>query len=525
MKGLLTSIITALTFTGLQAQSVPSVPKLIVGLTIDQLRTDYLEAFSAMYGDRGFKRLWREGRIYRNAEFPFINPDRASAIAAIYTGASPSVNGIIADNWLNISTLRPINCVDDDAYMGNYTDESTSPLQLLTSTIADELKIATQGKSLVYAISPFRETAIFAAGHAGNGAFWLNNNTGKWAGTTYYSEFPWWVSQYNDRKAIDFRMGNIIWTPSLPVETYKYLASEWEKETFKYKFDEAKKNKYRRLITSPFVNDEVNSLAEECLNNSNIGKDDIVDLLSLTYYAGNYDHKSVQECPLEMQDTYVKLDKSIATLLDLIDKKIGLQNVLFFITSTGYADPEAPDLNKYQIPGGEFYLNRCAALLNMYLMATYGEGQYVEAFDNQQIYLNHKLIEKKQLSLSDIEEKASDFLMQFSGVNEVYSSYRLLQGAWTPELYKIRNSFNRKRSGDLLIDILPGWTIVQEQSTTNRVVRTAHIPTPLIFMGASIKPAIINTPITIDQVAPTLTHVIRIRAPNACSIAPITDLR
>ena len=102
----------------------------------------------------------KEGRVFRNAEFPFITPDRSSGIAAIYTGTTPSVNGIIADNWLDISTLRPKNSVDDLAYMGNYTDENTSPSQLLTSTITDELKIATQGKGLVYSISPFRETEI-----------------------------------------------------------------------------------------------------------------------------------------------------------------------------------------------------------------------------------------------------------------------------------------------------------------------------------------------------------------------------
>ncbi|WP_321479290.1 alkaline phosphatase family protein [uncultured Bacteroides sp.] len=525
MKGLLTSIITLLSFTGLQAQSEPSTPKLIVGLTIDQLRTDYLEAFSTLYGDKGFKRLWRDGRIYLNAEFPFINPDRSSAIAAIYTGTTPSVNGIIADNWLDRSTLRPINSVDDPNYMGNYIDESTSPSQLLTSTITDELKIATQGKALVYAISPFRETAIIAAGHAGNGAFWLNTNTGKWASTTYYNEFPWWVSQYNDRKAIDFRIDKITWTPALPITNYKYLASEWENEEFKYHFDDAKKNKFRKLLSSPYINQEVNTLTEECLNNSTIGKDKITDFLSLTYYAGNYDHKSTLESPLETQDAYVRLDKSLAELFSILDNKIGLQNIIFFITSTGYVHPEAPDLNKYKIPRGQFYLNRCAALLNIYLMATYGEGQYVEAFYNQQIYLNHKLIEKKQLKLSEVQEKSVDFLMQFSGVNEVYSAHRLLLGAWNPEIYKIRNSFNRQRSGDLLISVLPGWSIVQEQPQENNVVRAAEIPTPLIFMGRTIKPEIIQTPVTVDRIAPTLTHFMRIRAPNASKALPISLIR
>ena len=524
MKGLLTSLITVLTFTGLQAQSLPTAPKLVVGLTIDQLRTDYLEAFSSLYGERGFKRLWKEGRVFHNAEYTFSGVDRASAMAAIYSGSTPSVNGIISNRWMDVATLRPVNSTDDAAFMGYYTDQTCAPTKLLTSTIADELKIATQGKGIVYAIAPFCDAAIFAAGHAGNGAFWVNPTTGKWSGTTYYGEFPWWASQYNDRQAIDSRISSVTWEPVFPRGMYTFLP-DWRDVVFKYKFDDDRNNKFRRFITSPFVNDEVNALAEEAIGKGSVGMDDITDLLALTYYAGNYAHKSVQECAMEIQDTYVRLDRSIANLLDLLDKKVGLQNVLIFVTSTGYTDSESTDSGLYKIPTGEFHLNRCTALLNMFLMATYGEGKYVEAYHDQQIYLNHKLLEQKQLNLTEVQEKSADFLMQFSGVNEAYSAHRLLLGSWTPEIYRIRNGYHRKRSGDLVIDVLPGWTIVSENGNENKVVRHSYIPAPLIFMGHSVKPAIIQTPVTIDHIAPTLAHFMRIRAPNASSSAPITDLR
>ena len=154
-------------------------------------------------------------------------------------------------------------------------------------------------------------------------------------------------------------------------------------------------------------------------------------------------------------------------------------------------------------------------------MATYGEGQYVEAYYNQQIYLNHKLIENKQLSLTEIQEKAAEFLVQFSGVNEVYSSQRLLLGPWSPQIERIRNGFHRKRSGDLLIDVLPGWTIMQENSTDNRVVRTAAIPAPLILLGTGIKAETVRIPVSVSRIAPTLASVMRIRAPNASTATPL----
>lgn len=519
-KGLITSIL-ALTFTGsLQAQSSIPAPKLVVTLTIDQLRTDYMETFSSLYGDKGFKRLMREGKVFKEINFPFANIDRASAIAAIYTGSVPYKNGIIADDWLDINTLRPANCVNDPAFMGNYTDECSSPSQLIASTFADELKVSSRNNSLVFSIAPYRDAAIFGAGHSGNGAFWINENTGKWCGTTYYSEFPWWINDYNDKKSLDFRIREIEWTPVHPFTSYKFLP-EWRDQSFKYKFDSERQNKFRRLIASPFVNDEVNLLTEELLDKSTIGKDDTVDLLALTYYAGNYSHKSVQECAMEIQDTYVRLDRSIASLIDLIDRKIGLHNVVFCITSTGYTEPDAPDQGIYRIPGGEFYMNRCTTLLNMYLMATYGEGHYVDGYYDRQIYLNHKLIEDKQLDLALIQEKSADFLTLVSGVREVYSAHRLLQGAWSPEIERIRNSFYRKRSGDLMIDVLPGWTIVQEKANDNRVVRDTEITAPLIFLGTGIKPETIKIPVSSTRIAPTISNIMRIRAPNACSATPI----
>lgn len=526
MKGrILTSLLAMMALASLQAQEVPAVPKLVVGLTIDQLRLDYVEAFSSMYGDRGFKRLWKEGRVYRNAEYDFVNVDRSSAVAAIQTGAMPKVNGIVGNGWLDRSTLQVVNCVDDNRYMGNYTSESTSPFRLQVSTLSDELMIATQGVAEVYSIAPTREMAVLSAGHASKGAFWINDDTGKWSGTTYFENFPTWVSTYNDRQGLDFRIGELVWGPYLPVTSYKYLTTETKQVTFKHKFDDERRNKYRKFKTSPYANDEVNRLVNACLNATSIGKDFVPDLLNLSYYAGNYDHKPAAEYPLEMQDTYVRLDAALAELLDIIDRKVGLGSTLFFLTSTGYSDPEPIDPPQYRIPTGEFHVKRCAALLNMFLAAIYGEGQYVEAHHEQEIYLNHKLIEEKRLNLSEILDRSSEFLLQFSGVKDVYSSQRLMLGSWTPELDKVKNRYHSTCSGDIWIEVLPGWTIVRDHSLDTKVVRNVYSSAPLVFMGWDVRPEIIHTPVKIGHIAPTLTHFMRIRAPNASSLPPLSDIR
>ena len=468
---ILTSLIAAIVLTGLQAQTASPVPRLVVGLTIDQLRSDYIEAFSALYGEKGFKRLMKEGRVYCNAEYDFINMDRSSAVASIYTGTTPYYNGIVGNRWMDRSTLH--------------------------------------GAAEVYSIAPTREMAVFSAGHAAKCALWLNDETGKWCGSTYYGAFPEWVTTYNDREGLDFRIGSLTWGPYLPVTSYRYVTSDVKQLTFKHDFSDERAAKYRKFKTSPYVNDEVNRLVRACLLHSQVGKDNIPDLLTLSYYAGNYDHKPNTEYAMEIQDVYVRLDHAIGELLELIDQKVGLSNTLFFITS-----------EQYRIPSGEFHIERCAALLNMYLMAIYGPGQYVETYYDRQIYLNHKLIEDRKLNLTEILNVSSDFIVQMSGVRTAYSSQ-----AWTPRIDKIRNTFNPNCSGDIYVEVMPGWSVVDEASHSTHVVRDTYASVPLVFIGNNIKPEILYAPVKMATIAPTVAHFMRIRAPNAAMSAPLTGIR
>ena len=511
--------------SAIQAQTTDGAPpRLVVGLAIDQLRTDYIEAFSSMYGDRGFKRLMKEGRFYQNAEYDFINVDQASAVAAIYTGTTPYYNGIPGVSWMDRGSLNVIKAVDDSSFIGIYSKENTSPERLKVSNVSDELMVATRGEAEVWSIAPTREMAVMGAGHAAKGAFWINDDTGKWSGSTYYGEFPSWAVTYNDREGLDFRIDNVTWGPYHPVTAYKYVTSFSKQVTFKHNFSDMRREKYRRFKTSPYVNDEVNRLVTACLSNTMIGRDNVPDLLTLGYYAGNYDHKSPAELSLEIQDAYVRLDKSIADLLDIIDRKVGLRNVLIFITSTGYTVPEPADPQKYKVPGGEFHIKRAGALLNMYLMAIYGKGQYVETQYDRQIFLNHKLIEDQKIDFTELLNKSADFLVQMSGVREAYSSQRLKLGAWTPRIDKIRSSYNPSLSGDIYIEVMPGWTIIDDYSKSETVVRECYHASPLFLFGGNVKPDVVTTPVKIGAIAPTLSDCMRIRAPNAAVLPPLRDI-
>lgn len=252
-----------------------------------------------------------------------------------------------------------------------------------------------------------------------------------------------------------------------------------------------------------------------------IGTDDVTDYLAVTLYAGNLDHRTVSERPMELQDTYVRLDQALAQLIRSVEQKVGRNRALFVVTSTGYADEETADLSKYRIPTGIFDVERAAALLNMYFVAVYGQGQYVESTFGTQIYLNHKLVEEKQINLAEMLERAQDFLLQLSGVKDVYTSSRLLQGAWTPGISRMRGGYNPRYSGDVLIEVAPGWHYVNKSTRENQLVRESYIPFPIIFLGEGFKAESVSSPVTIDYIAPTLSKAMRIRAPNACSVAPL----
>ena len=523
---LLASLAMLMSLMGAEAQEPTDVPRLVVNVVVDQLRTDYLEAFMPLYGDRGFRRLMADGRVYQQAEYPFDDTDRASAVACLMTGATPYENGIVGERWLNRATLHPIYCVEDRQQTRYFTTEQVSPSSLGVSTITDELKISTEGQALVYSVAPNCEAALFAAGHAADAAFWLNDETGQWCTTAYYKGQPLWLADYNGGEHAARNIGRMAWMPvNDNVGKYNYFVSRDELKPFHHVFKGDRR--FRQFKASALVNEEVNDFVSHCLKSTDLGADDVTDFLSVFYYAGNFDHKTVAECPMEMQDTYVRLDTQLGMLIDLLEQRVGKGHVLLVLTSTGYSDTDraTADLSRYRIPTGEFNITRAQLLLNMYLVAVYGQGQYVETTYGNQIYFNLKLIEDKGLNFSELLERSAEFLIRLTGVRDVYTSQRLAQGAWTAGIRNIRNAYNPKCSGDILVQVAPGWYLVNEQTHERYQQRESYMGFPLYFYGHGIKPEVVETPVTVERVAPTLARCLRIRAPNGCSASPLMGIR
>ncbi len=519
-------LIAILSISSAYAQQVKKeAPKLLVGITIDQLRSDYLQLFFDGFGEKGFKRLMREGLVYTDVQFDFPEIDKSSSTATIQTGTNPFNHGIVADKIYDFKQKKHYPSLYDPAFMGNYTSETLSPNKLLTSTIGDELKIATGGLSDVYSIAPEYQIALLSAGHTANGAFWLDDLNGRWATTTYFKDIPWYVDRYNSQESLTTYIETTNWQNSHPVSFYAYFPHVKSESGFRYTYNSY--NRYKLFKSSPLVNGEVNRLVERFFEYGTFGKKTVPDYLAVSYFAGIEEGKNVQEYSLELQDTYFRLDKDLEKLLDLIDKKVGLQNTIIFVTSTGYFNDEERVSPLINMPVGEFYPKRCLALLNMYLMAVYGQGNWVETYYDRQIFLNRKLIEDKQISIEEIQNKAADFLIEFSGVQDVFTLHDILHGRWNESILAIRNGFHRNVSGDLLLEIQPGWKIIQEDNTAEKdeYVRVANIPVPLIIKAPGVPAQTIHREIKATQIAPSVCRLLRIRSPNASTDSTLPEIR
>ena len=466
MNKCLTAILLALSATA-SAQRLQPAPRLVVNITIDQLRTDYIQAFAPLYGPDGFKKLLSEGRVYEAASYDFLPIDRASAVASISSGTTPYYNNIVSSQWLDRATLRPVYCVADSKV-------GTSPRLLSTSTIGDELKVATGGSALVYALAFSRDAAVLSPGHAADGAVWVDDNRGVLATSAYYPQKAHkWLNAYNavySQRASDDRTKNLA----------------------------------------------VAHAAQACVVEQAMGRDAVTDYLAVTLSAKG---RGAANWQTDMEGVYIKLDQLLGDLVAGIEKQVGKEHVLFVVTSTGYTDEENVDYSKYNVPTGTFYINRTANLLNIYLGAVYGQGRYVEACYHNEIYLNHKLIEQKRISQSEVLVRCQEFLIQNSGVRDVYTTNSLLNAGG--DTRKLRNGHHPAISGDIVVEVAPGWQLYNEDNQERYTCRASFVPFPIIFYGAGTPAEHINTPVSVEHIAPTIAKAIRIRAPNACKSEPL----
>lgn len=533
------ALISAISAFSQNSKKIPSEkPKLIVGIVVDQMRYDYLNRYWDKFEKNGFKRLIAEGASCKNANLDYIFTHTAVGHATIFTGAQPSYHGIVSNSWYNRLKEKSVYSVEDDKTktIGSKSDAGKkSPKNLLTTTIGDEIKLSFN-KSKVVGISLKDRSAILSAGHSANSAWWFDKESGNWITSSYYIDsVPNWVSDFNKKKYPDLYLER-QWTTILPLNEYTESLPDnnpyeigigVKNITFPYDLTTirgANKN-YDLLLNTPFGNTLTKDFAIAAIVNENLGKDDSPDFISISFSATDYIGHLYGPNSIEIQDTYLRLDKEIAHFLEFIDSNIGKENTLIFLTSDHGVSTIPNYLKSKKIPSGYFNYNYAITLLKSYLNALYGYGDWVKTYSSQQIYLNRNLIEDSKLNLEDVQTKVAQFFSQFTGVANTITSSALQKGTFVEGInQKFQNSYNQNRSGDVLINLEPGWIEEGYDATTHNSAYSYDTHVPLIWYGWKINRKSISRRVSITEIAPTISTFLNISYPSGCMTQPIIEL-
>lgn len=518
---LLLAIVASMVTMGITAQAPSNRPTLVVGIMVDGLSDDYLQLLKGYFCENGFRKLMSEGVTIENVEYG-ANIDRAAATAMIYTGTTASVNGISASSVYDRSQKRDFPILLDASKMGNYTNETYSPEALLVSTIADEVRINDNGTGYVYSIAPDATQSILMAGHAANSAFWIDDISGKWATTTYYKDVPTTIQTRNYRLPLSKRLDTLSWTPSLPLTKYPDLPDYRRHYPFRHIFLHNDKDRYRAYKVSAPVNTEVTTIAADYLKTLGLGTRGVTDMLNIGYTLTPYPYTKETDNRVELMDSYIKLDVELSRLFQAIDRTAGMNNTLIFLAGTPAPVSTRRDDEQWNIPSGEFSPRKAISLLNMYLMAIYGNGEWVSGFHNNQFYLNHTLINERGTDARKLRTDAAEFLMRMSGISQAVTIDEIISGTADGSNILRRNCHINHR-GDILITVNPGWETIEQINgkDVRTLSRTVATHAPLFILCPHVKAQTITTEVDATIIAPTVSRLLRIRSPNASSTKPL----
>lgn len=514
-------------------------PKLVVGLVVDQMRWDYLYRFYSKYGNEGFKRLLNKGYSLNNVHINYVPTVTAIGHTSIYTGSVPAIHGIAGNDWTDKSTGKSVYCTADDSVKpvgtSNIENGSHSPKNLWATTISDELRLATNFQGKVIGVSLKDRASILPAGHTPTGAYWFDDSTGDFITSTYYTtELPQWVKTFNAQKLPAQMVAN-GWNTLLPINQYTESSpdnSTWEgllgsakTPTFPYSNlaadYEAKKGVIR---TTPFGNTLTLKMAKASIEAEKLGEDAITDMLAINLASTDYVGHKFGPNSIEVEDTYIRLDKDLAEFFSYLDSKVGKDQYTVFLSADHGGAHSVGFLKEHKMPSG-FFGEGMEKNLNQKLKEKFNADKIMHGIDNYQVYFDRKVLADNQLELDDVRDFAIEELEKDPTVLYAVSAVEV-QEATIPELIKQRiiNGLNRQRSGDIQLVskdmMLPTYA---KTGTTHSVWNSYDAHIPLIFMGWGIQHGESNKAYHMTDIAPTVSALLKIQFPSGNIGNPITE--
>ncbi|MEO5912387.1 MAG: alkaline phosphatase PafA [Pelobium sp.] len=514
-------------------------PKLVVGIVVDQMRWDYLYRYANRYGNGGFNRLLREGFTCENTQIPYIPTVTAAGHTGIYTGSVPAIHGIAGNDFIIQATGKSLYCTEDSTVKtvgSTSTAGEMSPRNLLSTTITDELRLATNFKSKVIGIALKDRGGILPAGHAANAAYWYDDATGNWITSTYYmNELPAWVNTFNNEKLAEKYIKQ-DWNTLYPINTYTQSTADDNPYEGKLRGEDAPifphltskmlNGSFGAIRNTPYGNSITLDFAKDAIKAENLGKGESTDFLAVSLSSTDYVGHQYGVNAIETEDTYLRLDKDLENFFNTLDAMVGKGQYTVFLSADHGAAHNPKFLTDHNIPAGLWSGSSILKDLNAQLEKEFKQPNLVLSFSNYQVNFNNKILENSKINNNELKAFCIAFLQKQEGVAFAIDMENT-SAASIPDAIKSKviNGYNRERSGTIQILLQPGW--FQGYSTTGTTHGTwnpydTHIP--LVFMGWGIKHGSLNRPTSMADIAPTIAALLHIQEPNGNIGLPIEEV-
>lgn len=507
-----------------------NTPRLVVGIVVDQMRYDYLTRFYNTYGDGGFKRMMNEGFNGKNHHFNFIPTYTGPGHAAVFTGTTPKYNGIISNNWYDKETKTTVYCAGDDsvASVGTTDDAGQmSPHRMLTTSFADENRLFTQMRGKTIGIAIKDRGAILPAGHSANAAYWFHGkDEGNWITSTFYRDnLPKWVTDFNNSDAAESYLK--VWDTYYDIDTYVESGPDdndfergftgKEKATFPYDLAKLKDDNrgFELLKATAYGNDLTTDFAIAAIKGEGLGKDDITDVLTLSYSSTDYVGHNFGVNSKEIQDTYIRLDKDLERFFKFLDAEVGAGEYTVFLTSDHGAIDVPSYLKSVKIPAGYLDNDQLKKQFQAFLTETYGTTDVVENISNDQVFLNKSKLKELNLNIQDVQQAIVNEQISYKNIAKVYTGTAMSSANFTIGIEALlQNGYNQKRSGDVIIVNDIAYITYSKTGSTHGSGLNYDTHVPLLFFGKGIKKGETFQKTVIPDIAPTISALLGISFPN-----------
>ncbi len=496
---------------GVQAQSAPARPKLVVAIIVDQFRYEYLQRFRSDYTS-GLNRLLEEGAVMDNANYIHAGTETAPGHSTFLTGATPSVSGIVANEWYDRKLKASVTSVQDSktTIVGGVPDEvGASPANLLVETLGDQIR--KQGKtSRIIGVSFKDRAAILPSGRSADGAYWWDTNSNTWVSSTFYMKaLPTWVADINRGRPFARSIG-ATWFPLNAKKTDKpFCTMVAGNDSVRF---------CSSLMATPWGNELIEEFAERALVEEKLGHHDGTDLLTVSFSSNDAVGHAVGPDAPEIRDISRRTDVLLGNLLKALDKEVGLANVTLVMTADHGVAPMAPIAGQVvpNAKGGRLALGQLNKIVQDALAAKFGAGDWVESSTGTMLVLRRGAADKCGADWTQVVQTAADAVRKFPHIAAVYTDAEFKQAPSGHENdieTAMRRSYYQGRSPDLMIlpEIYYNFDAAQAVHGTPYEYDT-HVP--IIFFGAGIKPGRYPEKVAPNDIAATVSDIIGVPVPG-----------